>query len=127
MIEPYIYLNGQCAQAMLFYEKVFYASDVHMEMDPNDPNKHNVLFGSLIIDKTKVNFSDVVGELKRGNQVALQIQFKETDALERCYHLLKEGGTLKLPLKKGNSTLYAVIEDRYHVTWQLVCKQGTQW
>lgn len=131
MISPAIHLPGTCNEAIEFYEKVFRATDKHIDyyrnapMDPGfavtEDIKDLVMHASLTICKTPVNFSDSQEIICAGNMICLNVFFDSADEVSHAYHLLKEGGKVIVDLgPQFFSPMYGSVEDKYGVKWQLI-------
>lgn len=131
-----IYLNfkDQSRAAIQFYEGVFHTTcnDLmtfgQMPQDDNfqvpDTIKNLVLNASLVINDTRVLFSDAPEEmgiaLTMGNNVSLVIQTASTEETQTLFAKLSEDGTVTMPLAPTFwSPLYGMLEDKFGVHWQI--------
>ncbi|MFB0920287.1 MAG: VOC family protein [Oscillospiraceae bacterium] len=133
MIEPYLYFNGKCAEAIDFYEKVFAGGEKRimlykdMPQSPENPvsddMKEQVLHAELLINGTRVNFSDVQEKSISGNMISFAARFGRSDDVVRAFNQLKEGGEVRMELgRQFFSPMYGWIEDKYGIGWQLICE-----
>ena len=134
MIEPYIYLNGNCAEAIDFYEQVFDGQDKRvmffkdMPQNPDYPVpeelKELVMHAEMLINGTKVNFSDIQNKVVAGNMISLAVRFTNPDLVVETFLQLKQGGeVLKALGKQFFSPMYGWVKDKYGISWQLICEQ----
>ncbi|GAK39607.1 VOC family protein [Paenibacillus urinalis] len=131
VISPYIYLDGQCAEAIPFYEKVLQAKNLGVQTYGELPNstepmpehlKNRVLHGALEMDGNKILFSDsMYGQpFTLGDQVTIAITTTELDRLKGIYEGLADGGKVLMELQSTFfSPLYGMVRDKYGITWQL--------
>lgn len=130
-ISPYIYLDGECAEAIPFYEKVLQAKNLGIQTYgelPDSPEpmpehlKNRVLHGALEMDGNKILFSDsMYGQpFTLGDQVTIAITTSELDRLKGIYEGLADGGKVLMELQSTFfSPLYGMVRDKYGITWQL--------
>ncbi|MCM3784512.1 VOC family protein [Neobacillus mesonae] len=131
IISPYIYLDGQCAEAISFYEKVLQAKNLGVQTYGDMPGanepvpehlKNRVLHGALEFDGNKILFSDTMqGQpFTLGDQLTLAITTTELDRLKRIYEGLAEDGKVLMELQSTFfSPLYGMVRDKFGITWQL--------
>jgi len=133
MIEPYIYLNGTCAEAVDFYEQVFEGKDkkvMYFKDMPQNPNypvpselKELVMHAEMLIHGTRVNFSDIEEKVVASNMISLAVRFSNPDYVVGTFNQLKEGGEICMALgKQFFSPMYGWVKDKYGVGWQLICE-----
>ncbi|MGL5978367.1 MAG: hypothetical protein ACRCZJ_05195, partial [Erysipelotrichaceae bacterium] len=125
--------RGHSEAAILFYEKVFYATHRHIvymrDSDADQTMVHkgyqfnHVLYGCIEVYGTKLHFSDMVEEINYGNQVALSLVLPSIGEFDRIYHLLKEHGSVPLHPKPEAKNKTAVVYDQFHITWHLSHKE----
>ena len=131
MISPAIHFNGNCREAIEFYEQVFEATDKNIEFYRNAPSgsgfdvtegtQNLVMHASMTICGSVVNFSDTQDETGDGGRICLNVFFQTPEEVCRVYGKLKEGGKVIVELgPQFFSTMYGSIEDRYGIRWQLI-------
>ena len=131
-IRAYLYFNGNCREALSFYEQVF-KTEKYMVMTygdaPKDPAyevpeeiKNLVIHARLNIDDSVVMFSDTFpgGQYTKGNNVTLSYISSDVEAIKFAYEKLKEGGLVQQELQETFwSRCYGSLTDKYGVSWQL--------
>lgn len=131
MVEPYLSFCGEANEAIEFYEKVFNGKDKKimrykdMPANPNFPidyaAKELVLHAEMIIDGTKINFSDTQSNAVPGNMISLAIQFKTAQEVIDAFNSLKDGGEVLMEVgPQFFSPMYGWVKDKYGVGWQLI-------
>ena len=131
MIAPAIHYPGNCAEAIALYQTVFPVADVHVDYyrdAPSDPgfpvteeNKDMVMHAELTICGSRVNMSDSGDAVVAGNMIVLNVFLDSPDAVSHAFHGLKKGGKVIVELgPQFFSPMYASVEDRFGVRWQLI-------
>jgi len=128
--DVFLNFDGDCRNALEFYSQVF-----KLEMPANimtygqapgfqalPDAKDRVLYASLPIFGCNVMFSDCPPGSKyvKGSNIALTLGSHDAKEIERLFVALKTGGMVNMDLGKTFfSELYAMVTDRFGVTWQL--------
>src|ERR1051325_10357309 len=135
-VEPYIFFNGRCEEAVEFYKKAL-GAEVLMLMrfkdspEPHQPgmippgSENKVMHVSLRIADTTVMASDgrCTGEAKFDGFALSLNPASEKDAT-RIFNALAEGGQVQMPLTKTFwSPLFGMVSDKFGVMW-MVSLQG---
>lgn len=131
MIEPYIYLNGNCEEAIDFYEKVFEGTEkkiMYYKDMPQNPDypvpevlKDKVLHAEMTIYGTRVSFSDIEEKVNPSLMISLAVRFSNPDYVVGTFNQLKEGGEVFMALgKQFFSPMYGWVKDKYGISWQLI-------
>ncbi|WP_211745519.1 VOC family protein [Paenibacillus sp. Marseille-Q4541] len=130
-ISPYINLDGKCAEAVAFYEKVFGAKNLGVmrfgdmpgsDQPTPDHLKDRVLHAAIEIDGNKIMFSDTMpgSSFTLGDELTIAITSNELDRLKQFYEGLAEEGEVQMEQQATFfSPLYAIVRDKYGITWQL--------
>ena len=135
-VEPYIFFNGRCEEAVDFYKKAL-GAEVMMLMrfkdnpEPHQPgmippgSENKVMHVSLRIGDTTVMASDgrCTGEANfQGFALALN-PANEHEAT-RIFNALSDGGQVQMALTKTFwSPLFGMVADKFGVMW-MVSLQG---
>jgi PhnB protein len=129
IIQPYLFFNGSCEQAIEFYRKALGADVTALVRfkDSPDPTMapavagEKILHASLRIGESTVMASD--GECQghasfQGFSLSLSVP-NEAEA-DRVFNALADGGQVKLPLTKTFfSPRFGMLEDRFGVSWMI--------
>ncbi len=131
-IEPYLFFNGRCEEAVEFYKKALDA-EVTMLMrfkdspEPHPPgmlppgSENKIMHVSLRIGDTAVMASDgrCTGKTDfQGFYLSLTVA-NEAEA-ERKFAALSEGGQVQMPLAKTFwSPRFGMVADRFGVGWMV--------
>lgn len=128
---PYITLDGNAAEAIEFYQKVFAGTNrgvMHYGDAPNPEHplpeeaRNRVLHAELEIEGNLLYFSDTFpgSSVTLGDQLSIAVVFEEEPRIKAVYASLIDGGQALMELQKTFwSPGYAMVRDRFGVTWQL--------
>ncbi|MBP3964640.1 VOC family protein [Paenibacillus lignilyticus] len=132
MLVPYLVMNGNAAEAIAFYQEALHAEVVVMqtfgEMPQNPemplPEEAKSLIGhaTIKVGQTDLMFSDAFPGTPHqlGNQVTICLCTDDVDTSKQAFAALEQGGQVSVPLIETHfSPGYAVITDKFGVTWQL--------
>ena len=131
-IEPYLFFNGRCEEAVEFYRKALGAK-VEMLMrfkdspEPPPPgmippgSENKVMHASLTIGNTTVMASDGhCGGQPNFQGFSLSIAATSPAEAERVFKALADGGTVQMPLAKTFwSPCFGMVADRFGVGWMV--------
>ena len=128
--DVFLNFDGDCRSAIEFYAKVFklempanlmtYGQAPGMGMTGEAANR--VLYATLPIFGCNVMFSDCPegAPYVKGTNIALTLGTTDADEIGRLYAELKDGGFVNMELGQTFfSELYAMVTDRFGVTWQI--------
>lgn len=132
-VEAYINFQGNCREAVEFYEQVFgtdkpdFMTFGEMPQGPDsqftlpDNLKSWIMHTRLTIHGSNVMFSDVFPDMPftTGNNITLVIVSDDMEEIKQSFNKLKEGGTVKMELQETFwSKCYGMITDKYGISWQ---------
>jgi PhnB protein len=132
-VTPYINFDGNCLQALEFYQEVFETEKAdlmtfgQMPPDPDFPvteeTKGLVAHATLKINDGIIMFSDVPPGMPfiAGNNISLMVSGKDiADKLALYFNRIKDdGGTVVMELQETFWTkLYGSVTDKFGITWQ---------
>jgi len=132
---PYITFNGNCEEAVKFYQSVlggesqilhFGDAPPNPDFPVNDAMKNLVLHAELRKDGHIIRFSDTFpgAPFARGNSITFSIEFSTEEEIRATYDALSQGGEVETELQKTFfSPLYAKITDKFGVSWILTIKK----
>lgn len=129
-LDPYLYFNGRCDEAVQFYVRALGAKVTSMSRfkDSPDPRmcppgmEQKVMHASLQIGQSSIMVSD--GECKGNGGFAgfsLAIAAESEAEAERVFAGLSEGGKVQMPLAKTFfSPRFGMVADRFGVSWMVL-------
>ena len=132
ILQPYLFFNGRCEEAIEFYKKAL-GADVNMLMrfkdspeapkpgcTPSDMNK--VMHAQFQIGETVVMASDgrATGNPKFEG-FALSLTVKTEAEADKTFNALANGGKIEMPLAKTFfSARFGMVEDKFGVFWMIL-------
>ncbi len=131
-VEVYLIFNGNCREAVSFYENVFNTDKAEIMTfgdSPSDPSyplpeeaKNLVMHTRLSILGSTVMFSDTFpgSPFTIGNNVTLAVVSDDEVQLRQAFEGLKEGGKVTMELQETFwSKCYGSLTDKYGIEWQI--------
>jgi PhnB protein len=126
-LEPYLFFDGNCREAMEFYKSVFGGELDISDADPDQmgdmPNKEwfkgKVMHSSL---KGSVNLmaSDSTKASDKTAKVELSLGGTDEAAMREIFDKLATGGKVKMKLEKQFwGDIYGQLTDKYGVDWMM--------
>jgi PhnB protein len=129
-LEPYLFFDGNCAEAMRFYER---ALDGKMEMmlkvaDSPVPeaktkaDADKIMHACVVVEGRKLMASDWMSDdpypgLKG---VSLSLVYPTVDEAKRKFKALGEGGKVNMPMDKTFWVeSFGMLVDRYGTSWMV--------
>lgn len=132
---PYITFNGNCEEAVNFYQSILGGETqiLHFGDAPPNPNfpvndeiKNLVLHAELRKDGHTIRFSDTFpgAAFTRGNSISFSLECTTPDEVQEVFKGLSQEGEVEMaPQQTFFSPMYAKFIDRYGINWQLTCKK----
>ena len=131
-VEPYLFFNGHCDEAVEFYKKAL-GAEVTMLMrfkdspEPHPPGtvppgaENNVMHTSFRIGDTTVMASDGCSTGQTSFQgITLSLAVANEAEAERKFTALADGGKVQMPLAKTFwSPRFGMVTDRFGVGWMV--------
>lgn len=128
--DVFLNFDGDCSEALAFYGEVFGAGEPQGKMtygqnpgvEVSEENRNRVLYASLPIFGCNVMFSDCPAgsEYVKGTNIALTLGTTDAEEIKRIYAALSDGGSVQMELGQTFfSELYAMVTDKFGITWQL--------
>jgi PhnB protein len=139
MIEPYLFFNGRCEEAIGFYRKTL-GAEVEMMMrfkeSPEAPPpgaippgfENKIMHASFRIGQTRLMASDGSSAEKASFQgFSLSLSVPSEVEADRVFAALGDGGQVKMPLTKTFfSPRFGMLEDRFGVGWMILVAPSEQ-
>ena len=137
IIQPYLFFDGKCEEAIEFYKKAL-GANVNMLMrfkdspeptppgcGPTDSNK--VMHAQFQIDETVIMASDgrATGQPKFDG-FALSLSVKTEAEADKAFNALADGGKVEMPLAKTFfSARFGMVKDKFGVFWMVLVTPGS--
>ena len=139
IIQPYLFFNGSCEEAVEFYRKAL-GAEVEIMMrfkespEPPQPGtvppgfENKIMHTSFRIGQTTVMASDgcsAEGPSFQGFSLSLSVP-NESEA-ERVFAALADGGQVRMPLTKTFwSPRFGMVADRFGISWMITVPPAGQ-
>lgn len=130
-IEPYLFFNGCCEEAMEFYKKAL-GAEVLMTMrykespEPPPPGMvpagwdEKIMHASLSIGNANLMASDGCSEGTKFQGFSLSLTATDEGDARQKFAALAEGGQVQMPLGKTFwSSCFGMVADRFGVGWMV--------
>jgi PhnB protein len=132
-VQPYLFFDGRCEEAIEFYRKAL-GAEVTMLMrfkespEPPQPgmvppgSENKIMHANLQIGETTVMASDghCMGQAKFQG-FSLSISVKDEAEADRLFAALADGGQVQMPLGKTfYSPRFGMVADRFGVSWMVI-------
>ena len=138
-IQPYLFFEGRCEEALDFYRKALGAKTemlMRYKEAPDAPppgmlpagSDNKVMHASVRVGDTVVNASDGQCSGKPGFQgFSLTVTARDEAEAKRFFGALSEGGKVTMPLGKTFfSPAFGMATDRFGVGWMVIVPGETQ-
>ena len=132
-VEPYLFFNGRCDEAIDFYRRALRASDVQIMRYKDNPEpmpagmippgcENKVMHSSFRVGDTTVMASDghCTGKLNFEGFSLSVTAANDADA-DRFFTALADGGKVQMPLGKTFfASKFGMVADRFGVPWMVI-------
>jgi PhnB protein len=125
----YLFFDGDCREAMIFYKEVF-GGELHFMTVGDTPvagqmpasAKDKIMHASLVGDSLALMASDNLEEtaVTRGNGMVLMLECRSEEEIRAIFARLSEGATAISPLADQFwGSIYGDLADRFGTKWML--------
>ena len=131
-IQPYLFFNGSCEQALEFYRKALGAEVIMMmrfkdSPEPCDPgmvppgSENKIMHASFRVGSTTLMASDGCATGTPGFEgFSLSISVATEADADRVFAALADGGHVRMPLAKTFwSARFGMVADRFGLGWMI--------
>lgn len=131
LIQPYLFFNGRCEEALKFYENAIGAK-VEMLMRFKDspeppkpgmmpPNYENkIMHASFRVGSSVIMASDGCETTANFQGFSLSLTVPTEAEAERAFKALAEGGEIQMPLSKTFwSPKFGMLKDKFGIGWMV--------
>jgi PhnB protein len=136
VIEPYLFFNGRCEEAVKFYQKAL-GAEVQMMMrykespEPPKPGmvppnwEDKIMHASMKVGATVMMASDGCGDKVSFEGFSLSISVPNEEDADRVFNALSEAGQVRMPLGKTFwSPRFGMVQDKFGVGWMVSVLPG---
>lgn len=132
---PYLTFNGNCAEAVEFYQRILGGESQILRYGDAPPNpafsvpeeaKNLVLHAELRKAGQLIRFADSFpgNSIRMGNNISFSLELKSKEETQKVFEALAEGGKIEMDLQQTFfSPLYGKLTDMFGITWQLTCQK----
>jgi PhnB protein len=132
-VEPYLYFNGRCEEAVEFYQRAIGANIIALARFKDNPGsqaqagaENKVMHAELRIGDTSVLASDGQSQAPinfQGFSLSLATE-KDADA-ERLFTALSDGGRVQVPLMSTPfASRFGMVADQFGVLWTIAAREN---
>src|SRR5690606_10738475 len=125
-LNPYLMFEGNCREAMAFYQSLFGGTLQSMtfgEVDDSCPKamRDSIMHSSLITDELVLLGSDNPDPKPLGSgNISLALNGTDEQRLTEVFRQLSEGGQMVIPLERQMwGDLFGVVSDRFGIDWMV--------
>lgn len=134
MVTPYLVFNGNCKEALAYYQKVFGSETARsmpygeyvpdgIKMVPSDLSTWT-LHAEMQICGTNIWFADEIEDLAKGDIVRLTATVPSSQEADEIFNKLKDNGKITLPpTETFYSTFHGALIDKFGVHWNIVAEE----
>ena len=133
IIQPYLFFNGRCEEAVQFYKKAL-GAEVEMMMrfkdspEPPQPgmvppgSENKIMHASFRVGQTTIMASDGCHTDKpKFEGFSLSLSVPSESEADRVFAALADGGEVRMPLSKTFwSPRFGMVQDRFGVGWMII-------
>src|SRR5262245_15271725 len=130
-VNPYIFFNGNCEEALNYYQKVLGAKiEAKMGFGDGPPDmpipadwKDKIMHSHVTIDGEVLMASDgMPGDYKQPEGFRIALQVEDPADAERRFKALAEGGSVQMPFGVTFfSNGFGMCVDRFGIPWMVNC------
>jgi len=131
-----IHFNGQCEEALRFYERSLGAKIAFVMTWGDSPMasqapagwEKKVLHSRIALGDAEIVAGDIpTQQYERPRGFSILLSVDDTDAGERMFNALAESGTVMMPFEKTFwAARYGFVVDQFGVPWEVNCEQPAQ-
>ncbi len=129
-LEPYLFFNGNCADAMRFYEKaldgklemMMKASEAPVKSEHDKDNPNGILHAAVSVQGSRILASDWMSPDPYPGMkgVSLAIAYPTIDEAKKKFEALAAGGRVNMPLDKTFWVeSFGMVTDKFGTNWMV--------
>ncbi|GLQ95221.1 VOC family metalloprotein YjdN [Dyella acidisoli] len=131
-IQPYIFFDGRCEEAIAFYCSVLGAQELMKMRFKDAPASEDyqtspevadkIMHASLAIGSTHLMMSDGQAGQEKTNHSGFSLSVSASDAAsgEKCFNALAQGGQVTMPFQKTFWTDgFGMLVDKFGIPWMV--------
>ncbi len=132
-LSPYLTFNGDCAEALKFYQQTFGAEVVLALPYGGSPMAEHVpaewgdklMHARIVIGGRQVMASDSMpGRYQPPAGLSLSLEFPDEREADRVFAALADGGAVHMPIQETFwAKRFGVVTDRFGTPWMVDCEK----
>jgi PhnB protein len=136
-IQPYLYFDGRCEEAIAFYHEALGATELfkmRFKDAPADPARptppqvaDQIMHATLAIGSTHVLMSDNCGDGEKTSHsgFSLSVTVDDVASGEKYFNALAQGGKIGMPFQKTFWTEgFGMLVDKFGIPWMVNVRQS---
>ena len=135
LIQPYLFFNGRCEEAVEFYRRAFGAELLMMMRFSDSPDapppgmippgwENKVMHSALRVGDAILMASDGCGSGPAFGGFSVSVTLGSSAEVDRAFAALAEGGEVQMPLGETFwSPRFGMLKDRFGVAWMIQLPQ----
>jgi PhnB protein len=125
-IVPYLNFNGNAAEALAFYSKIFDGKVLFQQtfgdspMESDSATKDKIMHATFQAGELSFMVSDSMPDqpVHGGTNISLSLNFNDVESIERVFNGLAEGATITMPLQDTFwNAKFGMLVDKYGINW----------
>jgi PhnB protein len=130
-VNPYLFYDGNCEEALKYYQKVLGArieamlpfGEAPPEMQVAPEHKNRIMHARVTIDGEVLMASDAhPGGFNKPQGFAVSLQVEDPADAERRFKALADGGSINMPFGKTFfSKGFGMCVDKFGIPWMVNC------
>src|SRR6185369_16468155 len=136
-VQPYLFFDGRCEEALDFYKKTLGAKVEMMMRFKENPDKdknpncmpaddNKIMHAAFKVGDTMVMGSDgmAAGGKPEFKGFSLTVSAKDDAEAEKTFAALSDGGKVEMPLTKTFfSSKFGMLNDKFGIGWMVIVAQ----
>lgn len=131
-VQPYVFFNGRCEEALAFYGEVLGAETVSLlrfreNPDPPGPGcigpglDEKIMHAEFRIGSSTILASDGMADGKPvGSGISLSVTVESPEIAKRVFDALSTGGAVQMPMGPTFfSPAFGMVADRFGLSWMI--------
>ena len=132
-VQPYIFFDGRCEEAVNFYKTALNAEVTMMMRFKENPDPQPNPMGGKELDEKIMHASFKVGQTEvmasdgyaKGNPefkgISLSVSAETESEAKKIFGALSDGGKVTMPLSKTfYSPCFGMVNDKFGVSWMVI-------
>ena len=132
-LSPYLSFNGNCAEAMKFYQQVLGGEMVAMQTYAGTPAAEHVspelsdkiIHARLVFGENVLMASDgSPDQFEPMKGIAVTLNIPDQAEAERVFHALSAGGSITMPIAETFwAVRFGMLTDKFGTPWMINCEK----